>query len=95
VRRANIPMMSVVKGTRRTKIEMMTYTLLLVPVTLAPWFFGYADATYAVTAGALGAIFILAAWRTLRSEDLKHARIMFGYSVFYLFALFLTVMILS
>lgn len=41
----------------------------------------------------LGALFLIAALRVLSSDDLKHAKIMFGYSIFYLFALFLAIMI--
>ncbi|MEM7650750.1 MAG: heme o synthase [Pseudomonadota bacterium] len=91
-KRANIPMMSVTAGPRATKIQMMLYSLLLVPLSIAPSFLGYASAQYGVIAAALGAVFILACMRVIQSEDLKHAKIMFGYSVFYLFALFLAVM---
>lgn len=92
-KRADIPMMSVTAGARATKIQMLIYTLLLVPLTIAPTFLGLASAQYGLIATALGALFILSALRVLSSEDLKHAKIMFGYSVFYLFALFLAIMI--
>jgi protoheme IX farnesyltransferase len=88
-KRAGIPMMNVVKGGTATKIQMLLYTLILLPVSLAPALFGFADKAYAAFAGALSAAFIFAAIRVLRHDDLKHARMMFGYSVFYLFAVFL------
>ena len=92
-KRANIPMMSVTAGSRSTKIQMMIYTLLLVPLTLTPTILGYASMQYGVVAAALGLLFIISNIRVYQSDDLKHAKIMFGYSVFYLFALFLTVII--
>jgi protoheme IX farnesyltransferase len=92
-KRANIPMMNVVKGTRATKIQMLIYTLLLLPLTLAPYFLGFAGIQYALIAAGLGAFFVFTAIRVLMSEELKSAKLMFGYSVFYLFALFVAVMI--
>ncbi len=91
-KRANIPMMPIVAGERSTKIQMLIYTLILLPLTLAPYFLGFASARYGVIAGVLGVLFVLSAVRVLMHQDLKHARLMFGYSVFYLFALFLAVM---
>lgn len=93
-KRAKIPMLTVVSGERVTKIQMLVYTLILLPLTLSPYFFGFASAWYALAAGVLSGLFVLSSIRVLMSDDLKHAKIMFGYSVFYLFALFLAVMVL-
>lgn len=93
-KRADIPMMTVTAGAKKTKIQMLVYTLILLPLTLLPWILGYASVAYGLAAGLLSAIFTLSALRVIASEDLKHARMMFGYSVFYLFALFLAVMLL-
>lgn len=92
-RRANIPMMSVSAGPHKTKIQMLLYTLALVPLTISPTFLGLASIQYGIIAAGLGALFILSAIRVLTSTSLKPAKIMFGYSVFYLFALFLAIMI--
>ncbi|MCC6598826.1 MAG: protoheme IX farnesyltransferase [Alphaproteobacteria bacterium] len=90
-KRAGIPMLPVVKGVRRTKIEMLAYTLFLAPLSISPAFLGMADALYGLVAAVLSGLFILSCVRVFMNEDLKHAKIMFGYSVFYLFALFLAV----
>lgn len=92
-KRANIPMLTVTNGPKNTKIQMMIYTLILVPLSISPAFLGLASPTYGIAAGILGGLFILSNIRVLMHDDLKHAKIMFGYSVFYLFALFLMVMI--
>lgn len=92
-KRANIPMLPVVAGERATKIQMLIYTLILIPLTVAPVFFGLASLTYGLIAGVLGGLFLLSCVRVLLNNDLKHAKIMFGYSVFYLFALFLALMV--
>ena len=48
---------------------------------------------YALIAGGLGGIFLLSTIQVLRNDDLKYAKLMFGYSVFYLFALFTAIML--
>src|SRR5689334_1085483 len=65
-KRANIPMMNVVKGVRTTKIQMLIYTLILLPLTLSPYFLGFASLKYAGVTVALGVLLIagaLAVWR--------------------------------
>jgi protoheme IX farnesyltransferase len=94
-KRAGIPMLTVTSGNRVTKIQMVLYALVLFPVTLAPWALGYASGAYALSAAVLSGFFIFTAVKVLRSDDLKHAKLMFSYSVFYLFALFMAVMFFS
>ncbi len=93
-KRANIPMMTVVAGERSTKIQMLVYTLLLFPLTLSPYVFGFENFSYLVAASILSGFFVFTALRVLGSDNMKNAKLMFGYSVFYLFALFLAVMVL-
>lgn len=92
-RRAGIPMMTVVKGERHTKLQMLAYTITLLPVTLAPYAMGYTGFIYGFAAAILSGFFVFTAIRVLRSNDLSAARQMFGYSVFYLFALFCALML--
>ncbi len=92
-KRANIPMMTVVAGNKSTKRQMLAYTLVLFPITLAPFILGYSGWIYGVSAFVLSGLFILSAVRVLGSDDLKPAKMMFGYSVFYLFALFTALMV--
>ncbi len=92
-KRAKIPMMAAVHGLKATKIQMVLYTLVLFPLTLLPYFLHMAGPLYLVLASLLSGFFVLTAVSVYRSDDLKKARLMFGYSVFYLFALFLALMI--
>ncbi len=92
-KRANIPMLTVTSGEHAAKIQMLIYTLVLLPITLAPWFMGFAGAVYGISAAILSGFFVYTAIRVFLSKDLKNARLMFGYSVFYLFALFLALII--
>jgi protoheme IX farnesyltransferase len=92
-KRANIPMMTVTAGAKSTKVQMLIYTLILLPVTIAPALLGLTQPLYGFIAAGLSGFFTLTAIQTLRHDDMKYARAMFGYSVFYLFALFLALMV--
>lgn len=92
-KRAKIPMMSVTHGAKATKIQMVIYTHILLPVTIFPYFLGFAGLGYGLIAGILSLCFIGTAVRVYASDDLKYARAMFGFSIFYLFALFTALMI--
>jgi len=92
-KRANIPMMPVTHGEKHTKWQMLIYTVILLPVSIAPSFLGIANWFYAGIAAFLSGLFILSAIRVLGTDDMKPAKQMFGYSVFYLFALFLSLML--
>ncbi len=87
-KRANIPMMPVTKGEAHTKIQMLIYTLALFPLTLMPWILDYTGLVYGISAIILSGLFVVSAIKTLRDNTHKSAKQMFGYSVFYLFALF-------
>ncbi|MDP9127242.1 MAG: heme o synthase [Pseudomonadota bacterium] len=90
-RRAQIPMMPVIKGERRTKIEMLLYTLLLFPLSLAPAWLNIAGPVYFGAAVLLSGVFVVCALRVLRDRTHKAARQMFAYSILYL-TLLLTVL---
>jgi len=90
---AGIPMLPVVSGEKATKNHIMLYTLAMVPVTLLPWYFGFAGLIYGATAALLGGMFIWLSYALLTDkksvdEDNASAKKVFFFSIFYLFALF-------
>ncbi len=87
-RRAGVPMLPVVMGARRTKIEMLVYTLVLLPLSLLPAFMGIAGPVYLAGAACFSGLFVVCAVRVLLDPTHKAARQMFGYSIFYLAGLF-------
>jgi protoheme IX farnesyltransferase len=93
--RAGIPMMPNVAGHKETKRQMLLYTLLLVPLSLAPFFMGIVGSLYGVVASLLGLIFIACAVRVLidHTGSDKPAKQMFAYSILYLFLLFALMMV--
>ncbi len=91
--KAGVPMLPVVAGRKATQVQMLIYTLLLLPVCLSPWILGYAGNLYATGALILNILFILSCIRVFFDEKNTSAVRMFGYSIFYLFALFLLIIV--
>jgi len=86
--RAGIPMLPVVAGKTETKKQMILYTVLLIPLGVAPVWFGFVGWVYGSAAALLGLIFLAAAIAVWFDRTDKSAKRMFGYSIFYLFALY-------
>jgi protoheme IX farnesyltransferase len=86
--RAGVPMLPVVAGPRETKRQMLLYTLVLWPVTLAPWLLGVAGRIYGVAALALSIAFTATAVQVWLDKGDRSARRMFGFSLLYLFLIF-------
>jgi protoheme IX farnesyltransferase len=96
-RRAGVPMLPVVVGAKETRRQILLYTLVLVPLTLAPVAMGFSGIPYGVTAGLLGLVFLERVYRVISDrQDAQGnsqtgdapAKAAFKYSVLYLFALF-------
>ncbi len=92
-KRAKVPILPVTHGEHHTKIQMIIYTIILLPLSITPYFLGTSGLLYGVAAFALSGFFLFTAIRVLKDKTLKSAKLMFGYSVFYLFAIFLALMI--
>jgi heme o synthase len=94
--RAGVPMLPVVAGPDETRRQIWIYSLLLVPLTLAPFFLGFAGRTYLVTAILAGAGFLHHAWQVFRVREgdaaTRKAKQLFGYSILYLFLLFAVIL---
>ena len=91
--KAGIPMMPVVAGERSTRRQILAYAVILLLVSLAPWWFGGTGAIYGVAALTLSAFFValcvpVALRRAGEGDTMKPEKRLFAYSVLYLFALF-------
>ena len=90
-RLVRIPMLPIVKGEAETYRQIELYTIALVALTLAMPFFHAGGAIFAAVAAACGAIFVWKAVRARRAATVTSAWNVFGYSIVYLFVLFLGV----
>jgi len=86
---AGVPMMPVVQGERWTKIQMLAYTLMLIPLTVMPAIFGALGLFYGVAALLLGGRLLWYSVRVLREAGVTPtAWRMYKFSLLYLALLF-------
>jgi protoheme IX farnesyltransferase len=85
---ARIPMLPVVRGERETTRQIVLYSLVLVGVTLLPVAWRTFGIVYLASALALGAWFLLLAWRLRAEPTPARAGGLFHYSLAYLALLF-------
>ena len=70
--RAGIPMMPVARGARSTRLQILLYSLVFVPVAVAPAFVGMGGLVYAVVSivGGLGFLALAArVWRSRAGDE--------------------------
>jgi protoheme IX farnesyltransferase len=87
-RKSGLPMLPVTHGPEFTRLSVLLYTLLLVAVSLLPFLIRMSGWLYLVCALALGGVFVAYAWGLWRNYSDALARRTFGFSIFYLAALF-------
>lgn len=90
---ANIPMLPVTAGERSTLTHIVAYSFILIGITLLPFFFGFLNIFYSLSAAALGIVFLYKAIGLWRNPKDKAAISLFKYSIIYLFLLFFAVII--
>ncbi|MCB9679395.1 MAG: protoheme IX farnesyltransferase [Alphaproteobacteria bacterium] len=90
---AGFPMMPSVVGDQPTRWRSLGYTLLLVPVTLAPWALGYLSALYGVAAVGLAVYFTAVVVRSMQLQSPKYDYKVFKHSIVYLSLLFLVMFV--
>jgi len=90
---AGVPMMPLVHGRYETKKQILLYSIVLGPLGIVPFWLGTLGAVFGATAALLGALFIAIAWRVMRDDSDKNCKQLFGFSIFYLFLLFLAMIV--
>ncbi|MBV9567595.1 MAG: protoheme IX farnesyltransferase [Hyphomicrobiales bacterium] len=90
--RAKVPMLPVTAGRAATRLQILVYTLILVPVGMAPTLLGVGGAAYGLVAFLMGAGMLHLALMLYRQRDEKAAdraaKKLFGFSILYLSTLF-------
>jgi protoheme IX farnesyltransferase len=96
--RVGVPMLPVVAGFEETRRQILIYSVLLVPIGMAPWFIGLGGLAYLITSIVLGGVFLWFAVDVYRIRDEgrdadARAKRLFLFSIFYLFALFAVLLV--
>ncbi len=90
---AGVPMLPVVAGAFKTKRQILSYSILLVPITLLPLAVGMSGWFYGAGAVVLNGFLLYHATKVWRDEDGTAARPMFLFSNLYLFLIFAAMLV--
>ena len=92
---AKIPMLPIVAGIKTTKVNIFVYSIILLIVSLVPYFFGYFGLLYFLSSLILGAYYVYLCFKLLIKEenDNNISKKIFVYSILYLFLIFSIILI--
>ena len=93
--RVGIPMLPVTRGESATRKAVFWTSLPLLALAVIPTAMGWLSPVFGVAATLLTAIYVLSCWKVMGEENgqFKQARLSFGFSVLWLFAMFLGVLL--
>jgi len=96
-KRANIPMLPLTNGIESTKINIFIYSLIMVPVIIFPYLINFVGLTFLIPALILTIYYNLLCyelWNYKKNKfNPKKAKSIFGYSILYLFLVFVLFLI--
>ena len=91
-KKAKIPMMPITDGAEKTKLYILIYSLLMLPVVILPFMINFSGLIYIVPVMMLTLYYNFICYDLYRYKknkfDLKKAKKVFGYSILYLFLIF-------
>ena len=89
----NIPMLPVTHGILFTKLQIILYTIIMLLVSLFPYFVMMSGVFYLFSALVLGSIFLWYAFSLYVDDSNSLAMPTFQYSIYYIFLIFLALLI--
>ena len=96
-KKAKIPMLPLTDGIEKTKVYIFVYSLLMLPVIIFPYLISFSGFVYLVPALILTIYYNIICYDLYRYKknkfDLKKAKKVFGYSILYLFLIFVLFLI--
>jgi len=91
-KKAKIPMMPITDGAEKTKLYILIYSLLMLPVVILPYAINFSGLIYIIPVMMLTFYYNFICFDLYRYKknkfDLKKAKKVFGYSIIYLFLIF-------
>ena len=96
-KKAKIPMLPVIAGTKTTKTNILAYSFAMLPVVIAPYYFEFASLLYFATSLVMTLYYNYLCLELFKAKITKTsnkiARKVFIYSIFYLFFIYLILLI--
>ena len=95
-KKAKIPMLPIISGVATTKINILVYALIMIPVVAAPYFFNFGSIFYLIVSLGMTFYYVYLCYKLLKIKNSKQSNILarkiFIYSIFYLFFLFVLIL---
>jgi protoheme IX farnesyltransferase len=91
--KTDIPMLPLTHGDALTKLHILLYTIIMLLVSILPWLTGMSGLPYLAAALLLGGGFLYYSIDLLLTKRQQAAMQTFRYSIFYLIALFIALLI--
>ena len=96
-KKAKIPMLPVIAGTKTTKLNILVYSLAMLPIIIAPYYFEFANLFYLAPTLLMTLYYNYLCFKLFKAKVTKTsnkiARKVFIYSIFYLFFIYLILLI--
>jgi len=96
-KKANIPMLPVIAGKKTTKLNILVYSLTMLPIVVAPYYYEFASLLYLTPALIMTLYYNYLCFELFKAKVTKTsnkvARKVFIYSIFYLFFIYLILLI--
>ena len=96
-KKANIPMLPLTNGIESTKMNIFIYSLLMVPVIIFPYYINFVGLTFLIPSLLLTFYYNILCYELYNFKknkfDPKKAKSIFGYSILYLFLVFVLFLI--
>ena len=90
-------MLPITSGIKTTKLNILIYSIILLPIAVAPSILNYSGFLYLTFAITLSTYYIFISYKLFQAKnpikEKKLATKLFGYSIFYLFMIFTFVLI--
>ena len=96
-KKAKIPMLPLTNGVESTKLNILTYSLLMLPVIILPYAIGFVSLVFLIPSLILTLYYNLLCFELYKFKknkfNSKKAKSIFGYSILYLFLIFVLFLI--
>ena len=96
-KRAKIPMLPLTNGVESTKLNILTYSLIMLPVVILPYAIGFVSLVFLIPSLILTLYYNLLCFELYKFKknkfNSKKAKTIFGYSILYLFLIFVLFLI--
>jgi len=90
-------MLPITSGIKTTKLNIFIYALILFPTALSPYLFNFSGLFYLICSTILSSYYLFISYQLLKETKLsiekKLATKLFGYSILYLFMIFVFILL--